>query len=186
MDVASKIKTLREEKNLTQEDLGRLCGTTKQTIFKYENGIVTNIPISRIEQIANVLGVSPVYLLGWEITSPMGNFMASRMRELRKAMSVKQKDIAEAIDVDRTTYNKYENGCSEPNLETMSKLADFFGVSLDYLAGRSDDPGDKKSASTANNVVLTDLQAEAWDLVQSLNDDQLKALLVIGKTAFDL
>ena len=43
-----------------------MVGTTKQTIFKYENNIVTNIPSDKVEKIAAALGVSPADLLGWE------------------------------------------------------------------------------------------------------------------------
>lgn len=50
MDKGSRIRVAREAKNLTQEELGSLCGTTKQTIFKYENNIVTNIPTDRLEK----------------------------------------------------------------------------------------------------------------------------------------
>ena len=66
MTIGEKIKIARENANLTQEELGKKCGTTKQTIYKYESGIVTNIPIDRIEMIASVVGVSSASLLGWE------------------------------------------------------------------------------------------------------------------------
>lgn len=63
--VGTRIKRAREKKNLTQEELGRICGTTKQTIFKYENNIVTNIPMDRLEEIAKALDTTPSDLLGW-------------------------------------------------------------------------------------------------------------------------
>lgn len=66
MTVGSRIKEAREAKGLTQEELGRAVKTTKQTIFKYESGIVTNIPLDRLEQIAAVLSVSAAFLMGWE------------------------------------------------------------------------------------------------------------------------
>ena len=66
MTVGARIKIAREAKKITQEELGTLCGTTKQSIFKYENGIVTNIPFDRLERIAECLDVSPAYLMGWE------------------------------------------------------------------------------------------------------------------------
>lgn len=66
MDKGSRIKAAREAAGLTQEELGVLCGTTKQTIFKYENNIVTNIPTDRMEKMAEVLNVTPAYLMGWE------------------------------------------------------------------------------------------------------------------------
>lgn len=66
MTIGERIKASREKRNITQEKLGSLCGTTKQTIFKYENGIITNIPLDRLERIAKVLNVSAAYLMGWE------------------------------------------------------------------------------------------------------------------------
>lgn len=47
-----------------------------------------------------------------------------------------QKDVAIAIGVPLRTYQRYEYGEGEPQLTTLVKLADFYGVTLDYLAGR--------------------------------------------------
>lgn len=67
---------------MTQEELGKACNTTKQTIFKYENGVVTNIPLDRLERMADILNVAPAYLMGWNTESiplpdnvtPIGRF----------------------------------------------------------------------------------------------------------------
>lgn len=61
-----------------------------------------------------------------------------RLKELRTTRKLYQKDLAEYLQIDRTTYAKYETGDSEPPLATLITLAEFFGVSLDYLAGRDD------------------------------------------------
>lgn len=63
--IGSRIRLAREALDITQEQLGKLCGTTKQTIFKYECGIVSNIPLDRIEALAHHLQTTPAYLLGW-------------------------------------------------------------------------------------------------------------------------
>lgn len=63
-----------------------------------------------------------------------------RLKMLRKEKGLYQKDVASFLGVDRTTYVKYETGASEPDTETLSKLADYFNVSLDYIIGRNDDP----------------------------------------------
>lgn len=63
--IGYKIRCAREAIGITQGQLGKLCGTTKQTIFKYESGIITNIPMDRIQLIAQHLSVTPAYLLGW-------------------------------------------------------------------------------------------------------------------------
>ena len=68
--LGERIKAIREDCNLTQAELGALCGTTKQTIFKYESGIVTNIPLDRLEKIAWALSTTPAYLMGWESEKP--------------------------------------------------------------------------------------------------------------------
>lgn len=65
MSVGNRINELRLKKGMTQSELGACCGTTKQTIYKYETGVVTNIPLEKIEQMAGALGVSPSYLMGW-------------------------------------------------------------------------------------------------------------------------
>lgn len=60
------IKNLRTERNLTQEEVGKIIGASKQTLHKYENGIITNIPQDKIEALANLFDVSPAYIMGWE------------------------------------------------------------------------------------------------------------------------
>ena len=65
-DIGRKIYQLRKEKDLTQEDLAQALGVSRATINKYENGIVVNLPRTRIEQLANALHTTPGVLLGWE------------------------------------------------------------------------------------------------------------------------
>lgn len=59
------IKTLRKAKKLTQTELADMIKTTKQNIYKYENDIITNIPSDKIQAMADVFGVSPAYIMGW-------------------------------------------------------------------------------------------------------------------------
>jgi len=66
MTKGDRIRSLRLEKGITQEEMARLLNTTKQTISKYEKSIVTNIPSNRIEAMAKLLDTTPEYILGWE------------------------------------------------------------------------------------------------------------------------
>lgn len=66
MSVGEKIKFLREQKGYTQDDLASAINTKKQTIYKYETGIITNIPLDKLEKIAKFLNVSAAYLAGWD------------------------------------------------------------------------------------------------------------------------
>jgi transcriptional regulator with XRE-family HTH domain len=66
MKIGEKIRQLREQKNYSMDDLGKLIGTRRQTIMKYEKGIVENIPRKTIEKLARVLGVTPCELMCFE------------------------------------------------------------------------------------------------------------------------
>ncbi len=59
------------------------------------------------------------------------------LRELRKIKGVTQKDVADTIGVSQVAYSYYELGKREPPFETLTALADYFGVSVDVLLGRS-------------------------------------------------
>jgi len=66
MTKGERIKKLRIEKGITQEEMAKALKTTKQTISKYENGVVTNIPSDRVEAMSKLLETTPEYILGWE------------------------------------------------------------------------------------------------------------------------
>lgn len=61
-----------------------------------------------------------------------------RLIELRKLNQVTQRQLADYLSITQPSYVRYENGTSEPSLEKLAKIADFFDVSVDYLLGRTD------------------------------------------------
>ena len=73
MNIGERIRKLREEKSLSQTELAKMVGITKQSLYKYESSIITNIPSSKIESIAQRLGTTPAYLMGWEETTVKKN-----------------------------------------------------------------------------------------------------------------
>lgn len=68
--IGERIKKLRTYRKLTQEEVGKIIGASKQTLHKYENGIITNIPLDKIESLANLFDVSPSYIMGWDNEEP--------------------------------------------------------------------------------------------------------------------
>lgn len=60
-----------------------------------------------------------------------------RIRDLREDNDLKQKDLALYLSVDQSTYSDYENGRINIPLDMLIKIADYYNVSLDYIAGRS-------------------------------------------------
>ena len=66
---------------------------------------------------------------------------SERLLALRKEKHLKQEDIAKKFEISVRTYRRYETGVSEEvTLPTLCKISDFYGVSVDYLIGRSDTP----------------------------------------------
>ena len=63
--IANKIKELRKKNKLTLDEIADALNTSKQTIHRYENGIISNIPHEKIERLAEILRVSPSELMGW-------------------------------------------------------------------------------------------------------------------------
>ncbi len=62
----TRLKKLRLSRGLTLEALADAIGTSKQTIHRYESGVISNIPPRKVEALARALGVTPQDLMGWE------------------------------------------------------------------------------------------------------------------------
>ena len=61
-----------------------------------------------------------------------------RLKELRQNKAVSQKNVGIAVEISGRAYNDIERGRTRPAFDTLISLADYFDVSLDYLAGRSE------------------------------------------------
>ena len=68
MTIGKRIKEKRLERKMSLDDLAKAASVKRQTIYKYENGIITDIPMKRVTAIANALCVDVPYLMGWDIT----------------------------------------------------------------------------------------------------------------------
>lgn len=66
MTVGERIKEIRNKIGMSQVDFADKINVSKQTLYKYENNIITNIPSDKIEAAAQLGNVTPSYLMGWE------------------------------------------------------------------------------------------------------------------------
>ena len=66
--------------------------------------------------------------------------LAKRLKELRESRRLYQRELAEILDMSFRGYQNYEVGQSDPKLETLIAIADYYNVSIDYLVGRTDVP----------------------------------------------
>lgn len=65
---------------------------------------------------------------------------SQKLKFLRKSKNLTQSDMANMLGITRQGYGKYESSDSQPDLDTLEKLASYFDVSTDYLLGRTDSP----------------------------------------------
>lgn len=75
---------------------------------------------------------------------------SERLKASRKSKGKTQKDLAAYLGISERGYQNYEMGKREPSLEVLKQLADYFGVTTDYLLGRSDEINENISPSLIN------------------------------------
>ena len=62
-----------------------------------------------------------------------------KLLELRSEKGISQREMAKIMNVSQGTYNNWENERTQPSIEQLIVLSDFFAVSVDYLIGKTDD-----------------------------------------------
>lgn len=61
-----------------------------------------------------------------------------RLKQLREQSGLLQKELAKKLHMSNAVYNNYELGKRNPNYESLKQIAEYFGVSVDYLIGNTD------------------------------------------------
>lgn len=95
------------------------------------------------------------------------------LKSLRKSKGIRQQTIADYLGISRPTYSRYESGEREPDQNTLTRLADYFGVSVDYLIGR-DVPSEPE-------LTLDDFEYALYGETRELNDNEKQELLEVAK-----
>lgn len=133
-----KLKDLRKNINQSQSTVAQALGIPRTTYINYENG-VAEMDYSMLIRVAEYFNVSIDDLLDRANTEH--KYTKLKLYELRKSKNLLQKDVADALGITFQTYSSYEIGNSKPTPEMLCKLADFFGVTIDELLGRTAAPG---------------------------------------------
>lgn len=64
------------------------------------------------------------------------DILCIRLLELRKQHGLSQQQVADKINVSRSSYSQYELGIKQPTIQTLKLIADLYKCSIDYLVGR--------------------------------------------------
>lgn len=118
MTVGERIKMIREKSGMSQVNFADKINVSKQTLYKYENNLITNIPSDKIEATAKIGNVSPAFLMGWEQPDSIKPSKRIVINVLgRVAVGIPIKAIEDIIDTEEIT-------------EEMAKTGSFFGLQI--------------------------------------------------------
>ena len=102
-----------------------------------------------------------------------------KLKELREKSAITQKTLSSQLAISPASYNNYETGKREPDIETLKKIADYYGVSLDYLC-------EHETKNVAEFGQLNDAQIMAIKILLQLPESKFFEFLGRLKTIADL
>ena len=133
----ARIKKLRQRDNFTLDEIADKLGTSRQTIFKYENDIVTNIPSDKIEQLALIFNVTPAYIMGWENREKANGDSQSRIwknvKYFRESKNISVEELAECSGLSVDLINSIESNTKIPSYEVLVKLSKILNCEVSHL-----------------------------------------------------
>lgn len=144
-DLIGLIQELCEERGLSINRLAKLSGLSQSTIDSILKGKSKNPTMSTIDKLAKGFGMGEtefwVKLKARNKTfSSAQHQFTQRLRGLRNAQALSENELSKKLGLDEEKYYYWENSLFPPDIDGLIALADYFDVSIDYLAGRSDDP----------------------------------------------
>ncbi len=104
-----------------------------------------------------------------------------RLRQLRRANSLTQERTASLLNVERSTYAKYETNVSMPQQDTLLRLAELFGVSVDYLLGNTTVPTTVNELRGDGTLPgLTQEETAMLTAFRRLSEEQRQTLMAVA------
>ena len=94
--------------------------------------------------------------------------MIPKLKETRLERKISQKEIAKKINLTQQTYSDYETGRTNPDIETLIKIANILECSVDYLIGREDDFGNIVIKEKSPAPALTQAEQDLLDDFRSV------------------
>lgn len=114
-----RLKQLRQQAGYTLEYVGEQIGVSKQTMQRYESGVIANIPKNRIEELARVYSTTPEYIMGWE-TTPEDSELDEYLQQLRTRPEMRM-------------YFSLAKGATKEDVETAVRIVEA------YLKGKKEE-----------------------------------------------
>lgn len=189
MTIGERIKKRRREKRISVDKLAELVGVSRSTIFRYENGSISKLPIDTLRLIAQSLDAEIEYFVDTEIDCVDVNHnlnvehssnIAERLKEYRTNRGLSLSDMEHLTGIPAQTLNRYELGQRSPKLNTAIAIAEALNVHPMWLQGYDvSNPNvfDKTELPTCAECALHELIIEVLDVFKRLSPQKQKEAL---------
>ena len=167
--MSNRLKKLRREKELTQDDLAKVLNTNQSQYGKYENG-KTNLSLENAQILSEYFGVTLSYLLGLDDDSGTDGSRKmklskldpfektpNRIGELINSSDKSLKQISQEININYETLSAYKRQLRRTKKENAKILAEYFGVSIPYLLGYEENFTANKPNATISIELVKEL-----------------------------
>lgn len=186
-----RIKSAREDRDLSIDEVAREIGVNKSTISRYEHGEIERPKLPVINALANILCVNPAWLIGKDenkTVTPRGMDLAmfhpcslfSALRSIRESFGYSANDVAFRIGISEQDYTAIENG-RDTSCLILSRLAVLFCCTTDHILSfdgvmETDNPTSKEMLSVlpadnaSNYHALSAEEAEIVRMYRNLDE----------------
>ena len=195
---SKKIKTLRQLKGLTLEDVGNAVGVGKSTVKKWENGAISNLGMDKILPLAKVLGITPIDLLNLTVEEPQEETYATaestennipspsvvgkNILLLRKQLGWTQEELARKMGYkSKSTINKIELGINDISHSKILQFAKVLKTTPAQLMGEIK----TTNSATSNKMTFAQNLKKYMTLTNTSRNDLSEAIDVSYYTISD-
>ena len=141
---------LRDEKGYKDSDVARITGITKSTFSDWKSGRSTPKQ-DKLQKIADCFNVSLDYLATGKENSETYEILAKLLEE----RNLKAADVCRGTGLPSSLFSEWKRGKSTPKADKLQKIADYFGVSLEYLMTGNEKESSVQPESELSNVYFS-------------------------------
>lgn len=127
MTIGQKIKELRNNLNMSVDELAEKLGKNRATIYRYEKGDIGNLPLDVLEPLATTLKTTPAYLMGWEDKNDKDEItIGGLLKKMRTQRNMNIDEYAKEIGIDPEVLRKYESGEKNIPLDVVNAISEYY------------------------------------------------------------
>lgn len=127
MTIGKKIKELRNNLNMSVDELAEKLGKNRATIYRYEKGDIGNLPLDVLEPLAKSLKTTPAYLMGWEDKNDKDEITIGKLlKQMRTQRNMTINEYAKEIGINPVVLSKYESGEKNIPLDVVNAISEYY------------------------------------------------------------